>query len=137
MESERRSANVDVVKQIFSHLESGNISALGALTTADVSMSLPFQVPGWPASTQGRAELLDFLSATPKILDSLRISLTDIHQLVEPDLLIVEYRSDAVARNTGRPYQNRYIAIFTFAGGQVSEWKEFFNPIILQSSLAG
>lgn len=49
--------------------------------------------------------------------------------LVDPDMLIVEYHSDTIYHPTGRRYANKYIGIVKFKDDKVVFWKEYINPL--------
>ena len=54
----------------------------------------------------------------------------ELHELADPDALVVEYQSDGLVRSTGKPYRNRYIGVFRFRDGRICAWREFHNPEI-------
>jgi ketosteroid isomerase-like protein len=48
-------------------------------------------------------------------------------------LVIVEYTSEGKFLATGRPFRNRYIALWWFRNGRVCRTREFFNPTAVTS----
>jgi uncharacterized protein len=55
----------------------------------------------------------------------------ETYDLLDPDALIVEYRCDTHRRETGVPYQNKYIAVVRFRDGLVSFWREYLNTLLV------
>ena len=54
--------------------------------------------------------------------------MTNVYPIVDPEKLIIEYRSNGEIVATGKPYLNRYVGIFGFRDGEICEWHEFHNP---------
>jgi uncharacterized protein len=50
---------------------------------------------------------------------------------------VADYRSDGVWRESGHRYRQVYVGIFEVADGRISEWREYFDPAVVQASLAG
>jgi ketosteroid isomerase-like protein len=65
---------------------------------------------------------------TFKLFSSFALELVEVHECLDPDELIAEYRSDAVVERNGNEYRNRYIGVFRFRDGKISHWREFHNP---------
>jgi ketosteroid isomerase-like protein len=62
------------------------------------------------------------------MFDSFRLIPIEIHDCLDPDELIAEYRSEAKVKRNGNDYLNRYIGVLRFRDGKISHWREFHNP---------
>jgi hypothetical protein len=82
----------------------------------------------------GNAEVREYLTSRLGIF-VFTLSLTAIHECLEPDLLVAEYESDGHAAHTGKPYRNTYIAVWRFRNGKVCGVKEFPNPMVAAEAL--
>lgn len=51
------------------------------------------------------------------------------YDLLEPDMLIVEYHCDTTLIKSGERYANRYLGILAFEDEKVTFWKEYINPL--------
>lgn len=51
------------------------------------------------------------------------------YDMADPDMLIVEYHSNTLLRETGKPYANNYLGILRYKGPRVVYWKEYLNPL--------
>jgi ketosteroid isomerase-like protein len=64
------------------------------------------------------------------------ITITDIYDLLDPNMLIARYRSDAVGRDKPVAYQNEYLGIFRFRDGKITFWREYNNPEVAHAAVA-
>jgi ketosteroid isomerase-like protein len=76
------------------------------------------------------------MSGTFRLFKSLVFQSIRIHELVDPDRLVVEYTSQCRSAHGDVPYDNRYLSIFEFADGQVIQWLEFTSPLRWQEAKA-
>jgi ketosteroid isomerase-like protein len=71
-----------------------------------------------------------FLRFMPKVFARMEFHDVVIHGATPSGLIAAEYRSNGLTR-TGKPYANTYAAFFEVADGQVTRWREYFNPDIV------
>ena len=126
----RRDGNRKVVEQAFALLSQMRHRELGPLISDDIDFELPYGPGQKPLAIQGSARWLALNDATWPAFARFSLAITAVHELLDPDALIVEYRSDGQVRATGKPYRNRYLGIFRFRDGRICAWREFHNPEI-------
>jgi ketosteroid isomerase-like protein len=129
-DSERRAANRATVEQAFGLLSQMRHKELVDLVTEDVDFELPYGPGQKPLVVRGRAPWLGLNDATWPAFSRFSLAITNLYELANPDMLIVEYQSDGEVRATGKPYRNRYIGVFRFCGERICAWREFHNPEI-------
>lgn len=61
--------------------------------------------------------------------DPYRHQVDEFYDQLDPDTLIVEYRSDTIHHPSGRRYANKYLGILRYDGDKVAYWKEYVNPL--------
>ena len=123
----RREVNRAVLERAISLIGTGEYAALGDLYADDYVLELPYSDP--PKRLEGRREIVEYV--TPQLGTFVfTLSLTAVHDCVDPDLLIAEYTSDGHVSTTDKPYRNTYIALWRFREGKVCGVKEFSNPMI-------
>ena len=128
----RRTANRELLDHVLSLFGTDQASELVNCYTPDWVLELPFADP--PVRLEGGQEIGAYLASR---LDTFvfTLSLTAVHECLDPDLLVVEYESDGHVTHTGRPYRNTYIALWRFRDGKVSGVKEFPNPMVAVEAL--
>ena len=128
----RRTANRELLDHVLSLFGTDRASELVNCYTPDWVLELPFADP--PVRLVGWQEIGAYLASR---LDTFvfTLSLTAVHECLDPDLLVVEYESDGHVTHTGRPYRNTYIALWRFREGKVSGVKEFPNPMVAAEAL--
>jgi hypothetical protein len=129
-EAERRASNRAVVEKAFGLLSQMRHRELADLISEDIAFELPYGPGQKPLVVAGRERWLALNDATWPAFSRFAIGITAVHELVDPDALVIEYQSDGQVRASAKPYCNRYIGVFRFRGGRICEWREFHNPEI-------
>jgi ketosteroid isomerase-like protein len=96
--------------------------------TDDLVFDLPYGPDFIPNPIEGLEPWNQMQLMTFQLFDSFRQELLDVHECVDPDLLIAEYRSEAVVKRNGNAYRNRYIGVVRFRDGKICSWREFHDP---------
>jgi hypothetical protein len=121
----------DTARELLDMVQSFQIRATVERFAADGVLELPNRPSGLPKVLVGHTEIGRFMGVLPKIFERLDLGERTFHECAEPNKVIVEYRGDGLT-HTGRPYNNRYIAVFEFDdSGAVVMWREYFDPIVL------
>ncbi|MBV8691890.1 MAG: nuclear transport factor 2 family protein [Actinobacteria bacterium] len=131
----KREANEALVRRIMGHISAGELQEMIDLTHEDLVFELPYGGDLMPAPVNKQ-----FFAAIqePTFSQFSRFSIapTEVHAMLDPDQLVVEYRSEGEVAATGKAYLNRYIGVFRFKDGKVVEWKEFHNPEVVSEAFA-
>ena len=131
-QAERRAANRALLEHVVSLFGTDRAGELAGCYTSDWILELPFADP--PVRLDGACEIGAYLASRLGTF-VFTLSLTAVHECLDPDLLVVEYESDGHVTHTGRPYRNTYIALWRFRDGKVSGVKEFPNPMVAAEAL--
>jgi ketosteroid isomerase-like protein len=128
----RRERNLAAVEAAFAGVSEADAARQLANYTEDMVLELPFADP--PMQIEGRANVLAFLSKAFETY-KMQLTITEVHDCLDADKLIVEFRSNGQMATTSKPYANRYIAVFRFRDGKICAQREFFNPKISDEAL--
>jgi ketosteroid isomerase-like protein len=129
-ESERRSGNRATVEKAFGLLSQQRHKEIAELITDDIDFELPYGPVQKALAVRGSDRWIALNDATWPAFARFSLAITNVYELVDPDMLVVEYQSDGEVRATKKPYRNRYIGVFRFRGGRICAWREFHNPEI-------
>jgi len=130
--AERREINRALLEHVISLYGTDRAAELADCYTADWILELPFSDP--PRRLVGNAEVREYLTSRLGIF-VFTLSLTAIHECLEPDLLVAEYESDGHVAHTGKPYRNTYIGLWRFRDGRICGVKEYLNPMVVAEAL--
>ena len=128
-----REANKQTLRRAMSGITALDTDAIRAELHDSAILQLPFE-PAVPDSD--RDGFLQLLSMMFVMFRKFEISITEIYDLLDPDMLIARYRSDAVGRDKPVAYQNEYIGIFRFLDGKITFWREYNNPEVAHAAVA-
>jgi len=131
-DADRRAANRALLEHVISLYGTDRAGDLARCYTPDWVLELPFSDP--PRVLRGGAEVREYLASKLGIF-VFTLSLTAVHECLDPDLLVAEYESDGHVAHTGKPYRNAYIALWRFRDGKVCGVKEFPNPMVAAEAL--
>jgi ketosteroid isomerase-like protein len=98
----------------------------------DAVMELPFAPGRMEKRHVGRDAILAFQVGARDSFSTFAMKLDAVHETNDPNVVIAEHHSDGVVAVTGRPYQNRYITVFTFDDrGLVTNWCEYYDASVV------
>ncbi len=124
--------NLDAVRRGFAGIAAGSVDAMLESYTDDLVLELPYASP--PKVVSGKEAIAEYLGAAFTVLRFV-LEITDVHELVDPTMLVLEYTSEGRVLSTGRAFANRYIGIYWFRDGQVRRVREFYNPMLTADAL--
>jgi ketosteroid isomerase-like protein len=132
-----RSQNREVMTEVLRRLGSQDFSGACALLSEDVICDWPYPpMADSPKEIRGRDALEQFFSGGMTAFDPYNYDITEVFDLVDPNQMIAEYRSNSRYKLSGAPYRNQYLGIFHFTDGLVSYWREYINPVTVAEILA-
>jgi uncharacterized protein len=127
---ERRRRNRTLFEEMLRRLGSAQFEAACALLAEDVRCDWPYPpTPQGPEELVGRQAVRAFFEGGMSAFAPYRYTIERIYDLVDPDTLIAEYSSHTQVLADGQPYENRYLGIIRFAGGVITYWREYINPV--------
>ena len=115
-EKKVREQNMEVLKTAISSIGTGNSEVFSNLYTEDWVLELPYSEP--PKVLTGINEILTYLKPQMGKLE-FTLTLTEIFECLDPNLLIAEYVSEGRSTITNKPYQNTYIGLWRFREGKI------------------
>ena len=128
MNDDRRAANRAVFVSVLETISAGDFDRLTEFMTDDLVFDLPYGPDFIPKPIEGLEPWNQMQLMTFQLFDSFRQELLEVHECLDPDQLIAEYRSDAVVKRNGNAYRNRYIGVVRFRDGKICAWREFHDP---------
>jgi len=128
MTDDRRAANRAVFVSVLKTISAGDFDRLVEFMTDDLVFDLPYGPDFIPNPIEGLEPWNQMQLMTFQLFDSFRQELLEVHECLDPDQLIAEYRSDAVVKRNGNAYRNRYIGVVRFRDGKICAWREFHDP---------
>lgn len=124
----RRAANRATFMAIMEAITRGDYGDLESMVAEDLVFELPYGPSFMPNPVEGRDAWMAMSTQTFAMFSSFVQHVDEVYDLMDPDLLIAEYHSDATVIHNGNEYRNRYIGVLRFRDGLVCGWKEFHNP---------
>jgi uncharacterized protein len=118
---------VDTARRFFDLLRAKDVETWGELWHEQGKISVPYPPEGFPATIEGRAEILAGFRGLFDNFDSFEPDLTGVYPAADSDAVVVEYHVRAVLRD-GTEYTNDNIAVFLFQDGLIVDYHDYFDP---------
>jgi ketosteroid isomerase-like protein len=91
---------------------------------------LPFAPPGIPRRLEGRETLREYFAAiTGTPLKHTRFENMTVYETADPGVIIAEYDAHGTVTSTGRSYQLRYVQVMKVQEGQITLWRDYWDPL--------
>jgi uncharacterized protein len=107
-----------------------DLDGFADLFAPDGVHELPFAPPGIPRRLEGRETLREYfatLTGTP--LKHTGFTDMTVYETADPGVIIAEYDAHGTVTSTGRPYQLRYLQVVKVSGGQITLWRDYWDPL--------
>jgi hypothetical protein len=117
------------VENFFVALETQNFDLLNQVFAENGRQLMPYSPEGFPKSFDGRAAIYKQYSSLPQHFGAMRFPRT-IVATDDPDFFFVKFQGDIEVKAGGR-YRNDYIGTFRLADGRITEYTEYFNPLVM------
>ena len=133
-DSATREVNKRTLRRAMDGISALDLDAVIGELHDDVRFELPYEdaVPD-----SGQDGIRDLLGSMFAMFGKFTITLTDIYDLLDPNMVVARYRGDALGRDKPVVYQNDYIGVFEFRDGRITLWREFDNPLVSAAMVAG
>lgn len=120
--------NIETFKAVLATVTAGEFEKLAEYMTDDLVFDLPYGPDFLPMPIVGLEPWNQMQLMTFQMFTSFTLELVEVHETVDPEKVIFEYRSNAVVARNGNAYENTYIGVVKFRDGKIAAWKEFHNP---------
>jgi len=111
----------------------GDADGLADLFAPDAVIEFSFHgPPGTPVRLEGREAIREYsrhAMASPLRLEDYEV--TELHQTLDPEVVIVELHAKATLTTTGRSLTATSIQILRIREGHIVLWRDFADPRIL------
>jgi ketosteroid isomerase-like protein len=131
----RRDAFASMFQGGLDSLLRGDIEGWVAMWAEDGRMEFPFAPPGGVTERRDKAEIREHMRAFPQMFRLDRVADLRIHHTLDADVVVVEFGVEGQALATGKPYNQRYIAVITLKDGLIASYRDYWNPLVVLEAL--
>jgi len=127
----------DVLSQRRRLILSGDADGFADLFAPDAVIEVPFAPPGVPSRLEGREAIREYsrhVTATPLRLEDFEVA--EHYQTQDPEVVIVEMRTNGTVTTTGRPFAATSIQVLRIRDGQIVLFRDFADPRVLEDVIA-
>lgn len=105
------------------------------LMAVDAVMEFPYAPDSAPKKLVGRNKLERHMAMLGKIVEFEGMTLHQTHETQNPEVVILEFSCRGESLKTGRPYNQDYISVITTHNGNITHYRDYWNPLIALSAI--
>lgn len=101
-------------------------------------IEFPFVPVGYVAKVEGKAAIAEYMSSLPAKFDFRRFDVLTAYSDASGQQAVVEFACEGTALETGRSYNQHYVALLTFdTVGRILVYRDFWNPLVAIEAFGG
>jgi ketosteroid isomerase-like protein len=101
-------------------------------------IEFPFAPVGYVAKVEGKAAIAEYMSSLPAKFDFRRFDVLTAYSDASGQQAVVEFACEGTALETGRSYNQHYVALLTFdTNGKILVYRDFWNPLVAIEAIGG
>ena len=128
--------NQDIFHRMLDALGAKRFDEFESLLDPEIHCEWPYVVmQGFPTEMRGARRLRDMLEVSLRTFAPYAYTVAQLHDLADPNALIVEYTSHSTYYPRHVPYSNRYVGYFGFRTNRICQWREYVNPLVVLEAL--
>jgi len=101
----------------------------------DATVESRYRFPGWPATIQGRTNLMAALSGYGKTIKLHSGDALVVHRSQDIRVVILEYEVHGRILSSGAPYDNRFISVVTIENRKIIHWRDYMDSLAAWTAL--
>ncbi|MGW4531836.1 nuclear transport factor 2 family protein [Nocardia sp. NPDC004340] len=114
-----------------------DMQAWADLCAEDVVVEFPFSPGDLPSRLDGREAIFEYLRYYPEIIDIHEIDSVTVYSTDRPDTVIAEWSVRGQVVPNGNKYEMAYATFVTVRDGQITNYREYWNPLAFGQALDG
>jgi ketosteroid isomerase-like protein len=101
-------------------------------------IEFPFAPAGYVEKVEGKTAIAEYMSSLPAKFDFRHFDVLLAYSDATGQQAVVEFTCDGTVIETGRPYNQHYVALLTFdANGKILVYRDFWNPLLAIEAFGG
>lgn len=122
----------------FDCLLNNNVGGWVSHWAEEGRIEFPFAPAGYVARVEGKAAIAEYMSSLPAKFQFRRFDVLAAYSDASGQQAVVEFACEGTALETGRPYNQHYVALLTFdADGKILVYRDFWNPLVAIEAFGG
>ncbi|HVV75994.1 MAG TPA: nuclear transport factor 2 family protein [Mycobacteriales bacterium] len=129
-DDDTRRANLGLMQQYQTLLFEQRFDEWIELWHDDGVCEFPFAAADRPKRLAGKDEILAYMNDYPSRLSIDGVEDLQVHQGLDPDVVVVEMTIRGRAVDTEKPYNQQYVIVAQTRDGKLAHYREYWNPLI-------
>ena len=110
------------------HIVDRDFESFANLFAEDGVIEMPFAVAGLPDRLDGREAIREFsLKAADHPVEIVDLHVVQLHETVDPEVVILELVTDGRNTATGEPFQATCVQVFRIQNGEIKLFRDYVS----------
>jgi len=127
----------DIFKRSLDAFLGKDMRGWADLCAEDVLVEFPFSPDNLPSKIEGRQGIFEYLQYYPTIIDIHEIDSVTVYATDRPDSIVAEWSVTGHVIPNGNKYDMAYATFLTVRDGQITNYREYWNPLAFGQALEG
>ena len=135
-DDETRQSNLALMQEYQALLLQRRFDQWIQLWHDDGVCEFPFAASGRPKRLEGKDQILSYMTGYPSRFSIDGVDKLQVHQGLDPDLVVVEMTIRGRAVETDKPYNQQYVIVAQTRDGKLAHYREYWNPLVIAEALS-
>jgi uncharacterized protein len=136
-DDETRAQTLAVMRAYQTLIAARNFDEWIELWADDGVCEFPYAPEGRPQRIEGKAAIYDYMTGYPERISIDGVRALRVHPMLDPRSIVAELAISGHTVDTGRPYNQHYVIFASTEGGKLTNYREYWNPLISIEAFGG
>lgn len=108
-----------------------------AMCSEDIVFQLPYAPAGLVREVRGKAQLAAYIQKVGELIAFDVMSMPVTHASVDGETFVLEFSCKGHGMLSGGDYDQDYISVIRVRGGEIVQYRDYWNPLILLGAVGG
>lgn len=121
---------LDVIEKFLSYTEQKDFDGHRQVLAENCVFAYPYATGGAPNRIEGREQIIErALIGGWKTRRDMKVFDVKYSPMLDPEWAVIEWRNESTT-DAGKPYNQRFVNIIQVVDGEMTAFREYYNPII-------
>ncbi len=126
-----------MVRRVLGDRLKPDLATFPDMFAEDGVLEYPYAPLGMRTPLVGRAAIVANFQIIRKWLRIDSVTEVVVHEMADPETIMIEFAGRGEGLITGEPYDQRYISVIRIRDGLIVQYKDYWNPLALLRTLKG
>ncbi|MCY8491027.1 nuclear transport factor 2 family protein [Bacillus atrophaeus] len=128
---------LETLKQFLQYMLEKDMERWIELWDDDAVLEFPYAPGNYPKRIEGKSAIYDYIKDFPEKIDISSFTSPTVYRSADTNTMIAEFQCEGRVIATGLPYHQTYISVIETKDGNITHYKDYWNPLAGNESFGG